>query len=66
MREPRGNRENRMQVERKERGKARKVSWRELKSELEGSQAAERHRILTVVSLNGCGGEKNLESDSQS
>ena len=38
--------------------KARKISWRELKNELEGSQAAERHRILIVVSLNGCGGEK--------
>ena len=45
MREPRGNRENRMQVERKERGKARKVSWRELKSELEGSRAAEIQNI---------------------
>ena len=42
----------------------RRISWKELKNELEGSQAAERHRILTVVSLNGCGREENLESDS--
>ena len=53
-----------MLAERKERSKAGKISWGELKNELEGSQAAERHRILTVVSLNGCGGEENLENDS--
>ena len=65
MREPRGNLERRVQVEGKDRNKARKVSCRELKSELVGIQAAERQsRILTVVSLNGCGGEENLESDS--
>ena len=39
----------------------RKISWKELKDELEGSQAAERHRILTVVSLYGCGREKSGE-----
>ena len=64
MREPRGNLERRVLVERKENSEARKVSWIEMKSELEGSRAAKRHRILTVLSLKGCGGEENLESDS--
>ena len=69
MREPRGNLERRLESvarakRREQRPEVRKVSWRELKNELERSQAAERHRMLTVVSLNGCGGEENIENDS--
>ena len=68
MGEPRGHLERRLESvararRREKRSELRKVSWRELKNELERSQAAERHKILTVVSLNGCGGEGNLEND---
>ena len=53
MREPRGNLERRLErvaraKRREQRPELRKVSWRELKNELERSQAAERHRILMV------------------
>ena len=69
MREPKGNLERRLESEarakrREQRPELRNVSWRQLKNELEGSQAAERRRILTVVSLNGCRGEENLENDT--
>ena len=69
MREPRENLERRLESvarakRREQRPELRKVSWSELKNELERSQAAERHTILTVVSLNGCGGEDDLQNDS--
>ena len=69
MREPRGHLKRRLESVarakgREQRPELRKVSWKEPKNELERSQAAERHRTLTVVSLNGCGGEENLENDS--
>ena len=53
MREPRENLERRLES-----------VARAKRRELERSQAAERHRILTEVCLNGCGGEENLENDS--
>ena len=72
MREPRGNLERRLESvararRREQRPELRKVSWRELKNEL-----ARGVRLLknlgygqfTLVSLNGRGGEENLENDS--
>ena len=71
MREPRGNLERRLESiarakRREQRPEVRKISWRELKNELERSQAAERHMMLTVVSLNNewMRREENLENDS--
>ena len=72
MREPRGNLERKLEsvarAKRRElRPKLRKVSWRELKNELARGVRLLRNSgygQFTVVSLNGRGGEENLEKDS--
>ena len=72
MREPRGNLERKLEsvarAKRRElRPELRKVSWRELKNELARGVRLLRNSgygQFTVVSLNGRGGEENLEKDS--
>ena len=72
MREPRGNLEGKLEsvarAKRRElRPELRKVSWRELKNELARGVRLLRNSgygQFTVVSLNGRGGEENLEKDS--